>query len=175
VLKYFENDIISRFYSLYAGTGLYRAPMHKFLKGNYSTKMFVEHCQDALGSLRFSLRDDFLERMQRETSPFAAFHQELEEDDYTLISMDIPNREFSSDELDKITGYVDDILSNPKVYNTKDEEDIAYGWLIALRAANKMTVNSKISDLLQKFGERISSVNEKLPVDEQVTASAVMQ
>lgn len=163
ISKYFENDFISRFYSLFAGTGTYREPMHNFLSKDHDTNDFIAHSQHTLGSLSFSIKDN----QEITINPYYNFRHELEEDDYALIGIDIAKGEFSENELKRIISHVDFILSNISQFD-EDSIEVALGWLVAFRISSELKPNNQLTSILNKHKAHIDFIDLNISFSQQV-------
>ncbi len=149
--KVAENIFTSNHFSLFAGTGLYRQPMHDFfVKEDTGLSSFIAHCWKSLGSCRL---------------PFCDTHK-LEEDDYSLIAKDIVEGEFTQDELGRIVDYVDEILKTETKPETEMEKEqaldiyhVGLAWLAVFQEVSKTHHSDKIDTLLSTHRNKLSVID----------------
>lgn len=135
--KVAENEIISRFYSLFAGTDLYREPMHSFLSDDHSPREFTEYMHQVLNSCALPLCETY----------------HLEEDAYKLMSKDINRGEFSGDEVTELVYQADRLLVS---CNNLDDYRLGLGLLAALTRSGVQ--NAEVDALALKHGDKLDEL-----------------
>lgn len=155
VLKVPENIPPPVFFPFYSGKGLYEGPWHRFLSEKHTTEEFIQHCWDSLGSCRILFSLDI----------FLCNQHNLEEEDYALLTQDIKEGKFTTEEIRAMIKYTEEILSTGTSANALH---VGYALLAVLKEANTALNNKDIEELIIGHGEKLKALDENLDIAEQI-------